>query len=239
MTQVQLIKNQWADGTEQAREDWETVTKQKFRLLPYRFALDGREFASFVMGASYPTHDSKGVVIVLGVLPETYTLEVVDAVRCNGIYDVLTKIVELRVQYGYGLVRGHLDYVIGEEERYQAVVAKVSEELETKLGEGRGIYMKDPAGFERGQDQARCMAMYLNHLRQALKDGWIDLASNMVITEALRTINHEDAQKGRYEDYPIPGLIGGMIHTILYEDRQKEEHQPEGVSDCAFVMDEV
>jgi len=238
MTQTQavkLIKNEWADGTEQAREDWETVTKQKFRLLPYRFECDGKEYVSFLIGAAYPTHERKGGVVVFGVTPDDYVLSLMESREASDVYQVFRNIAELRYKYGYGLVRGHIEYITGDEERYQSVVAKVNEGLEMKLGEGRGIYFKSPADL----DQTNCMALYLHHLRQAMKDEAVELNNDPLVVEELRQIKPDEAGKGKYQDYPIAGLVGGMVHTILYEDRQKEEHQPENVSDCAFNLDDI
>jgi len=234
-TAVQLIKNEWADGTRQAREDWETVTKQKFRLLPYRFAYGGQEYVSFLMGAAYPTHEKQGGVVVFGVKPDDYVLGLIEAMGAEDVFEVFRYIVELRAKYGYGLIRGHLEYITGEEERYQSVVSRLNEGLETQLGDGRGVYFKDPADLDRTD----CLALYLHHLRQAIKTGEVDLNGDALVVEELRQIKPDEAGKGKYQDYPIPAIVAGMVHTILYEDRQKEEHQPEEVSDCAFNLDEM
>jgi len=230
-----LVKNQHAEGTEQAREDWETVTKTPLRLPPFRFEFDGRRFVNFFIGASYPTHDSKGCVAVFGVRADDYVLELMEVRKGEDVFDILRSVVELRVKYGYGQIRGHIEYIIGEEERYQSVVAKTNEEMEKKFGDGRGVYFKDPADLER----VDCLALYLHHLRQAMGSKLVDLAGNQVAEESLRMIGYEEAQKGKYKEYPIPAIVGGMVHTILFEDRQKEDYRAEGLSDCVFNLDEM
>lgn len=233
-----MTTNEFASGTLGAREDWEKITGQKYRLLPYRFDLDGKEYVSFIMGAAYPVFDKDGCVLVLGIVPDTHQIQVVDCVRCSGVYDVYQKIVELRAKYGYGLLSAHLDMVIGDEERYQSVVAKVSEEIEKRQGENAGIYFCNPADFE----MTGCMGMYLNHLKQAMAEGDVDHCNNQVVTDELRLLNAEEVQKGRYQDYPVPGLFAAMVHTILYEEQNKEEHHPhlnDDRGERVFISDDI
>lgn len=218
---VKIISNPTSDSLNGAR-DWAVITGTRFIEKPYKFLYkdhtrpDGVVYRGFHIGASYPTHERDGCVVIFGVC-DNYALRLMECTPCRSVFDVFDTILRLRKAYGFGLISEHLTVVIGEPDRYDTLCARFSIELE-KETEGTGIYFQPPAGLNKPHS----FSMYLTHLRQSLSAGRVDINQIPLAVDELRVINNEISQKGKYQEYPVQGLLGGMIHTILYEGREKE-----------------
>lgn len=226
-------------GTMQARLDWAEVTGKELLPKPpvFHHIEYGHAYSNIVGGVAYPAvveHVIKpGVVLIIGIEPDPLQFHIIDMAETPSVFDLLTACVDLRLRYGYGKDRRILPNFMGDQERYQAILLKVSEALEKK-GPENGLYIKDMVDLR----ERYALPVYVQQITSALDNKIlakpINPKINADITNYLRVFQSETAEKGRVEDYPAVGLLGGMIHSLQIERPWLED--PRG-TDTVFNID--
>jgi hypothetical protein len=197
----------------------------------------GHTYSNIVGGISYPAaveHQIRpGMVAIMGIEPDPLRFHIIDLVESPSVFDLLTACVDLRLRYGFGEDSRILPNFMGDQERYQAILLKVSEALEKK-GPENGLYIKDMVDYR----ERYALPVYVQQFLSALEKGILVKPVNpkidAAITNHLLVFQSENAQKGRVEDFPAVGLLGGMIHSLQIERPWLED--PRG-QDTVFNID--
>jgi len=212
-TYIEIDKSAFEAGTRQARYDWATVTGQPARLRPpiYRDTRDGQGYCNILGALAYPAMEP-GCMIILGITTDK-NFRILEFREHRTVARLLEDAVLTRRLYGWGLDKHVLRSWTGDELRYQTIVSKISQEIEKQMGQDTGLYIRDPLDFR----ERHAFPLYMNQIRQTLKDGRLDIPQVDLITR-LQAMQHDAAEKGRIEDYPAAGILGGIVNSILTEE---------------------
>ncbi len=217
---IRVEQDHHMEHTEQARKDWATVYGQDFTLKnPVFWNMEAAErYSDIIGGIAYPSVSSAGIVIVIGIvmvngLPVFKILEAAEEKEVFALFQILLR---LRVKYGFGKDSRILPWWIGDPDRFQPLVSRTSVKLEEKHGEGQGIYIKPPVDF----GEKHSFPLYIRQLFRARNPQlrspvYLDVNGHQNLSSYAQAIRQEDAENGKYEDFPVVGLLGGMVHTIL------------------------
>lgn len=236
MSVITVEKPEHIKGTLQARTDWAEVTGKELTLKPPIFHHeDGHTYCNIIGGIAYPAavdHIIRpGIVIIIGIEPDPVKFRVLETFESPSVFDLFTACIDLRLKYGYGEDSRILPNFMGDQEKYQAILLKVSEALEKTQGHDRGLYIKDMVDLR----ERYALPVYVRQTASALEKGTLEKP-----TEHIELVNHlrgfmpESAEKGRVEDFPAVGLLGGMIHSLQIERPWLED--PRG-TDTVFNID--
>ena len=188
-------------------------------------------YCGFVGGIAYPTAEKPGIVIVIGLQnDQAVKFKVLDAWENSNVFELITRAVELRGKYGFGLDSRILPSWYGDQEKFQAIIVRVSEALERKTGVGRGLYIKDTVDLR----ERFAFPLYVRQIFDTLKSKRLDLAGDMILTGHLQGFQRQDSEKGKTEDFPAVGLLGGMVHSLQVQESWLED--PDG-KNTAFNLD--
>jgi hypothetical protein len=236
MPVITVEKPEHIKGTLQARLDWAEVTGKELTLKPPVFHHeDGHTYSNIIGGIAYPAavdHIIRpGMVIIIGIEPDPVKFRVLETVESPSVFDLFTACIDLRLKYGYGEDRRILPNFMGDQEKYLAILLKVSEALEKTQGHERGLYIKDMVDYR----ERYALPVYVRQLLDARKKYLLERPDQHIeLTNHLRSFQPEMAEKGRVEDFPAVGLLGGMIHSLQIERPWLED--PRG-HDTVFNID--
>jgi hypothetical protein len=132
MPVITVEKPEHIKGTLQARLDWAEVTGKELTLKPPVFHhQDGHSYCNIIGGIAYPAavdHIIRpGMVIIIGIEPDPVKFRVLETVESPSVFDLFTACIDLRIKYGYGEDRRILPNFMGDQEKYLAILLKVSE----------------------------------------------------------------------------------------------------------------
>jgi len=227
---IKIERDKHLENTEQSREDWAIVYDQDFVLkTPIFHNLEtGDKYCDIWGGIAYPSVSLSGCIIVIGVIlqDDQPVFKILEAVEEKEIFELFRKLIKLRVKYGFGMDARLLPWWIGEPDKFQPLVSRLTQKLEEELGEGRGIYIKPPVDF----GEKYSFPLYIRQLFRSrdlkLRDPvYLELNGFQNISSYAQAIQSEDAEKGNYEDFPMVGLLGGMMHTLLTQMPWMEDSQ--------------
>ena len=219
-------------GTTGARKDWATVTGKPLVLSPPVFHhIESNEYCCGIVGGiAYPTADKPGIIIIIGLQNEPVRFRVLETYEDANVFELIQKVIDLRVKYGFGLDSRILPGWFGDQEKFQTLIVKASTSLEDVCGVGRGLYIKDTVDLR----ERHAFPLYVRQIFDTLKSKRLDLAGDMILTGHLQGFQRQDAEKGRVEDFPAVGLLGGMVHSLQVMAPWLED--PDG-TDTAFNLD--
>ncbi len=213
---IKIEKPEHITGTEQARHDWGKVTGKELTLKPATFlhVPTGEYYCHLIGGIAYPTATVPGIVILLGIQSEpNVKFRVLETFEDINVFKLIEQAVMLRSKYGFGLDSRLLPYWYGDQEKFQTLIIKTSEALEKKLGYDRGFYIKDTVDLR----ERHSFPLYVRQIFNCLETNRLDMNSDDTLIGHLQSFQREDAEKGRTENYPATGLIGGMVHSLQIE----------------------
>jgi hypothetical protein len=227
---IVIERDEFLAGTEQARRDWARITGKEMVLKPdiFRHTGTGVGYADIAGGIAYPT-TMPGCLIVMGITSagKLHVLEFMEEVI---VFDLIRAAVAIRTKYGYGLSKDLLQAWTGDQEKYLPIVAKVSQKLEERLGFDRGFYVKDPVDYR----EPYAFPLYIRQIHNALKSRQL-LINSQDLTNHLQAFHPDMAEKGRIQEFPAVGLLGGLVHTLITEAPWEERAE----SGEPIIVDEV
>lgn len=213
---IKVEKPEHIKGTYQARIDFAHVTGIEITLKPAIFLnVETKEyFCNIVGGIAYPTAMMPGCVIIIGVQndPEV-KYKVLDAIEDKNVFTLIKKVIRYREKYGFGLDSRLLPWWYGDQLKFQTLIVKASIALERKLGINQGLYIKDLVDLR----EKHSFPLYVRQLQFTLKEKRLVKPTNDVIVRHGQAFQFEDAEKGKTENFPAVGLLGGMVHSLQIE----------------------
>ncbi len=219
---IKIEKPEHIEGTEQARYDHAIVTGSEYTLKPATFLhTETKEYYCHIIGGiAYPTATLPGMVLIIGVQNEPeIKFKVLETFESVDVFELIEKAVLVRSKYGFGGDARLLPYWYGNQEKFQTLIIKTSEELEKKLGYDRGFYVKDLVDLR----ERFSFALYNRQNSDCLRSGRLDLNNNTVLAGHLQGMDREDVEKSKPEDYPAVGLLAGMVHSLQIEQPWNED----------------
>jgi hypothetical protein len=156
-------------------------------------------------------------------------LRVLDYSEFTAVPQLLAGVIEARSLHGYGLDQHCLRQWIGDELRFATIVSRISQDLEAEFGPNAGIYVKDPQDYR----ERHAWPLYMRQIHEALKNKRIDITQSALI-DRLQQVDHTTAERGRFEQFPIIGILGGLINTALIEEPWVEDITDQE----AFILDD-
>lgn len=220
-------------GDRGAHEDWAKVTGKELMLKPavFRHTKTGERYCNIVGGIAYPTAEKPGLVLVIGVQNEpAVKFKAMETYEDANVFLLIEKAVQIREKYGFGLDSRILPSWYGDQEKFQTLIVKCSETLEKMHGSTAGLYIKDPVDLR----ERHAFPLYVRQIFDTLKTGRLDLNGNLILTGHLQGFQRHDAEKGKVEDFPAVGLLGGMVHSLQIQQPWLES--PDG-QDTVFNID--
>lgn len=219
---IKIEKPEHIEGTEQARYDHGIITGQELTLKPAAFLhTETKEYYCHIIGGiAYPTATEPGIVLIIGIQSEPeIKFRVFETFEEVNVFALIEKAVILRSKYGFGEDSRLLPYWYGDQEKFQTLIVKTSGELEKQLGHDRGFYVKDLIDLRVRYS----FSLYVRQIADCLKSKRLDLNDNKLLAGRLDEFNREDAEKGKIENFPSVGLLGGMVHSLQVEQPWTEE----------------
>ena len=226
---IYIDRDYYQAGTEAARRDWAIVTGQPIQLRPpmYVDTRDGQHYTDMLGAIAWPTLEP-GCYMIAGATPDK-RLKMIDYNEFTAVPPLLAGVIESRALHGYGLDQHCLRQWIGDEQRFATIVSRISQDLEAEFGPNAGIYVKDPQDYR----ERHAWPLYMRQIHEALKNKLIDIKHDMLI-DRLQSVDHTTAEKGRFDEFPIIGILGGLINTALLEEPWVED-----ITDSeAFILDD-
>jgi len=219
---IKIEADEFVQDTEQARHDFAKVTGHEFVLKPAVFlhTETGQRYCNIVGGLAYPTSSEPGVVIILGIqnVP-VVTFNVLDAYEDIDVFVLIEKCIEMRSKWGFWLDSRILPNWYGDQEKFQTLIIKASAVLEQKLGTEQGLYVKDMVDL-RNRD---AFPLYTRQISNSLLTKTLNINKNGVIISHLQGFDRTDAERGKVQDFPTIGLLGGMVHSLQNEKPWEED----------------
>lgn len=214
MTPIIAIEaNSHIKNTRGAREDWATVTGNELVLKPavFRHTETGDSYCNIVGGIAYPTAEKPGIVLVSGIQndPDVKFI-ILETYEDANVFKLIEKAVNLRGKYGFGLDSRILPSWYGDQEKFQTLILKCSESLEKIHGSTSGLYIKDMVDMR----ERHSFPLYVRQIFDTLKTQRLDINGDIVLTGHLQGFQRQDAEKGKTEDFPAVGLLGGIVHSL-------------------------
>lgn len=210
---IEIIRDSYNYETRQARHDWAEVTGQMRELKP-SLIHDTRTDAKYAVIAGaigWPTALEPGCMIIAGV--SHGNIHVLEFREHQSVYELIDDVVMTRKQYRYGEFGGILPDWVADPDRYQALVVETSTAIEKKLGDGLGLYIREPADWY----EKNVFPLYMWQLRTALGKNQLDIKQFPDLVGRLQAIQPDIIDKGKVFDYPAAGILAGLVHTIMSE----------------------
>ena len=229
---IDVVRDQFNAATRQARHDWADVTKINQQVAP-TYLLDTRDHRRYcrIVGAmAYPSL-TPGCLIIAGVQADPPVVRVLEYVEHESIYGLIEIAVKTRQRYGFGASERILDQFLGDESKYLTLIARCSEKLESANGPGRGLYIRYPLDWI----EKHAFPLYMRQLRDALKNKLIEINGHTDLLNRLQAFRSRDTEKGKITDYPAPGMMGALAHTMMIERPWLEDID----SGKSYNLDEV
>jgi hypothetical protein len=228
---IRIEKPEHIAGTAGARHDWATVTGQELKLKQATFHhIPSCEYYCHIVGGiAYPVAAGQevkpGILIILGIQNEpAIKFKVLEAFESNNVFNLIAKMVEMRKEYGFGLDSRILPNWYGDQDKYQTLIMKASEALEKQHGINAGLYIKDTVD----RRERNSFPLYVRQIFHTLETKRFDASANGVTIGHLQSFQREDAEKGKTDDFPAVGLLGGMIHSLQIEKPWLEDADGQG-----------
>lgn len=217
---IRIEKPEHIKGTAQARHDFAIITGKELTLKPAVFLhLPSNEYYCHIVGGiAYPIavngEIKPGIVIIMGVQNEPgVKFQVLESYEDANIFNLIEQAIIARKKYGFGLDSRILPNFMGDQEKYQTIIIKTSEVLEKKLGYDQGFYIKDMVDLR----ERHSFPLYVRQIFNTLETKRLDINGDNTLVGHLQGFRREDAEKGKTENFPAVGLLGGMIHTLQIE----------------------
>lgn len=210
---IEIIRDSYNYETRQARHDWAEVTGSMRELKPsvIHNIQTGAKYSSIAGAIGWPTALEPGCMIIAGV--SKAGVQALEFREHRSVYDLIEDVVMTRKTYRYGEFGGILPDWVADPDRYMALVVETSTALEWKLGDGRGLYIREPADwYERN-----VFPLYMWQLHTALGKNHLDIQAFPDLVGRLQAIHPDIIDKGKVFDYPAVGILAGLTHTILTE----------------------
>lgn len=200
------------NGDRGAHEDWAKVTGKEVIRKPavFRHTETGERFCNIVGGIAYPTAEKPGLVLVIGIQSDPVKFMTLETHEDANVFLLIEKAVQIREKCGFGLDSRILPSWYGDQEKFQTLVVKCSECLEKMHGSTSGLYIKDPVDLR----ERHAFPLYVRQIFDTLKTGRLDLNGDLILTGNLQGFQRHDAEKGKTEDFPAVGLLGGIVHSL-------------------------
>lgn len=213
---IEIKKSKFLEGTEQARHDFAVIYGKEFKLKPPVFyhLETHHHYCNIIGGIAYPTIIEPGIIIILGVRQNPIRYEIFEIFEEVNIFKLITQLVRARKKYGFGKDSRILPNWYGEQDRFQTLIIRASEELEKKYGHTYGLYIKDYVDIKL----KNALALYVRQIYSCLESGKLIKESlGDQLKQHLQAFQREDAEKGKIANYPAVGLLGGIIHSLEIE----------------------
>jgi len=232
MTQkITIEKPDHIEGTAGARKDWAVITGKELTLKPAVFlhSKTGEYYCHLVGGVAYPVATGQevkpGILLIVGIQNEpTVKFTVLESYEDNNVFNLIERMVTLRRDYLFGKDSRILPNWYGDQEKYQTLILKASESLEKHKGSEAGLYIKDTVD----RREKHCFPLYVRQIFNALEKKQLDINGDRIVTGALQSFQREDAEKGALDNFPLVGLLGGMVHSLQVERPWLEDADGEG-----------
>jgi len=227
---INVEKPEHMSGTRGAREDWAVVTGQPLTLKPATFLHrpSGQYYCHIVGGIAYPTATAQevkpGALIIMGIQSDPVKYRILEVIESGDVFDLIEKLVDTRKAYGFGEDSRILPNWYGDQDKYQVLIMKASEVLERMHGVTSGLYIRDT--LDRHDTQA--FPLYVRQILNTLKIARLDVGQDKILTGHLQGLQREDAERGKVDDFPVVGLLGGMIHSLQIEQPWLEDVTGQG-----------
>jgi hypothetical protein len=228
---IRIEKPEHIAGTSGARQDWAIVTGQELKLKQATFlhTPSSEYYCNIIGGIAYPVAAGQevkpGIVIIMGIQNDPdVKFRVLDSFESSNVFSLIEKMVELRKQYGFGLDSRILPSWYGDQQKYQTLIMKSSEALEKRHGINAGLYLRDT--IDRRETNA--FPLYVRQIFNVLETKRLDVNRDNILTGHMQSLQREDAEKGRTDDFPAVGLLGGMVHSLQIEKPWLEDADGQG-----------
>ena len=210
---IEIIQDSYNYETRQARHDWAEVTGSMRELKPavIHNMETGDKFSAISGAIGWPTAMEKGCMIIAGVSQDN--IQVLEFREHQSVYDLIDDIIMTRKQYRFGDFGGILPDWVADPDRYTALIAETSVQLEKKLGSDRGFYIRESADWY----EKNVFPLYMWQLHTALKKKQLNIKNHPDLTVKLQAIQPDIIDKGKVFDYPAAGILAGLVHTIMTE----------------------
>ena len=219
---IEIQKPEHIEGTEQARHDFAVVTGKELTLKPavFHHIETDHYYCHLIGGIAYPTAIAPGVVIIIGVENEPEVkFRVIESYESANVFKLIENAILMRKKYGFGLDSRLLPYWYGDQEKFKTLIIKTSEALEKVLGHDGGLYIKDMVDLR----ERHSFPLYVRQIFDARKTGRLERPTDRVSVSHLQAFQREDAEKGKTENFPLVGLLGGMVHSLQIEKPWMED----------------
>ena len=214
---IEKVQDEYAGELWQARRDEAIVTNRPLveRPFHYRNTVHPQKYYDLYACIGWPTEvtdkdDGKpGYIAVVGIvknnrLPQESVFQLLAEIEQRDIQSLLSKFVELRAEYGFGLHPGLLQTLFGDPDRFITFLALMNEGLTAKGGERAAILVSPPDDFYSGKvfdNYVRALKSCLRAENPRLFFGKCDILKNRV-----REFRRDD---------PVVMGIGGLCHSLL------------------------
>ena len=223
---ITIEKPEHVEGTEGARKDWAEVTGQELTIKQATFLHDttGEYYCHLVGGVSYPIATGQevrsGVLLIIGIQAEpVIKFTILESFETLDVFKLIERMVTMRREYLFGKDSRILPNWYGDQEKYQTLIMKASESLEKAHGVNAGLYIRDT--IDRREKHS--FPLYVRQIFHALETKRLDIHGDKIVTGHLQSFQREDAESGKVDDFPLVGLLGGMIHSLQVEKPWLEE----------------
>lgn len=228
---IKIEKPEHISGTAGARRDWAEVTGQELTLRPATFLHipSKTHYCHIVGGIAYPTATTMeikpGALVIIGVQNEPEVrYRILESHENNNVFKLIERVVEMRKEYGFGMDSRILPNWYGDQEKYQVLIMKASEALEKAHGINAGLYIRDTID----RQERNAFPLYVRQIFNALETERLDVNHDKILIGHMQALQREDAEKGRVDDFPVVGLLGGMIHSLQIEKPWLEDSDGQG-----------
>jgi len=212
---IKVEQPEFEKGTLQARIDFAVVCGSEVYPKPATFLNTETDeyFCNIVGGLAYPTATLPGCIIIIGVQNDPVKFKVLEAVEDKNVFNLLKDVIKFREKYGFGLDARLLPWWYGDEKKFQTLIVKASIALEKKLGIDQGLYLRDTVDLR----EKNSFPLFIRQIYHTLEEIRLDISQNEILVGALQGFQYEDAEKGKTENFPVVGLLGGMVHSLQIE----------------------
>jgi hypothetical protein len=217
---ITIEKPEHVEGTEGARKDWAEITGQELTIkqATFRHSLTNEYYCHLIGGVSYPIASGQeikpGVLLIIGIQAEPvvkYTI--LESFETLDVFKLIEKMVTMRREYQFGKDSRILPSWYGDQEKYQTLIIKASESLEKAHGINAGLYIKDTVD----RREKHSFQLYVRQIFHALEKKTLNINGDKIVTGHLQAFQREDAEKGGVDNFPVAGLLGGMLHSLQIE----------------------
>lgn len=189
----------------------------------------GEYYCNILGGIAYPVSAGQeikpGVLVILGIQNEPEVkFRILESYETENVFKLIEKMVTIRREYGFGKDSRIIPNWYGDQDKYGTLILKASEALEKAHGVNAGLYIRDTVD----RREKHSFPLYVRQIFNALETSLLDINQDRMISGHLQSFQREDAENGKTEDFPVVGLLGGMVHSLRIEKPWLEDADGQG-----------